>query len=109
MLRKVREQRAWLATIAEELAAPLREMSYDDLATKYLNEVDAFDFTRDGVWIQAEVEAWLEDRKAGPRSRLLVSVQVSGGGGFSEISPVGPLFWIDSPETDENDASPGTH
>ncbi len=104
MLRKVRAHRAWLATIAEELAAPLRGMSYEDLAAKYLYEVDAFDFTRDGVWIQAEVEAWLEDRKAGPRSRLVVSVQVSGGGGFSDTSPVGPVFWVDSPEAAEEDA-----
>ena len=86
----------------EELAAPLRETPYEELAAEYLNTVDAFDFTREGVWIQAEVEAFLEDRKAGPGSPLVVSVQVTGKG-LTDFIPVSTIIWVDGPGTTEGD------
>jgi hypothetical protein len=97
-----RAHRTWLTAIVEELAAPLKEMSYAEIATRFLNEVDAFDFTRGGVWIQAEVQAWLESRRAGPGSPIIVSVHVSGEG-RTDTSPVGTMFYVDAPEATAQD------
>lgn len=91
MFSKDRAHRAWLATIVEELAAPLREMSSEEIASRYLDEVDSFDFTRDGVWIQVEVQAWLENRRAGPGSPMIVTVAVSGDG-CTNTEPVTTMF-----------------
>ena len=92
-----RAHRELLATIVEEIAASLREMSYDEVAATYLYTVDTFDFTRDGVWIQVEVEAWLEKRKAGPGSPMVVSVAVSGEG-RTDTRPEATMFYVDPPE-----------
>ena len=43
MFKKEPAHRAWLATIVEELAEPLGEMSYDEIAAEYLNRVDVND------------------------------------------------------------------
>ena len=103
MNSREREHRAWLATIVEEIAGPLREMPYNEVAAKYLDSVDTFDFTRDGVWVQAEIEAWLEKRMAGPGSPMIVIVGVSGEG-RTDVSPVSTMFYVEPPGTAAADA-----